>query len=177
MKRRAILVVLVAVLVSPLPADLSVSFGSRQAALVVQDTRFPVAIQLLSGLEAGMAVGGPTLTVDLHVALESAKGSMPTGGTLYRGVVHRTVALGASWQLSSGIGVRASGTGTLASYQTTRLLFFFPAVELAPWLRLPVGSSADLEWSLPVAYHARPDLTVAAVIGLRARLLVSIQEP
>ena len=171
------LVMLVAVLVSPVFADLSFSFGSRLAALVVQDTPFPPAVQLLSGLGAGMSAGGPQLTADLSLDVAYAPDRLPVEGSVYRGIVLRTIGLGASWTPVAGLGIRASGVLALAGYRATRLLFFFPGVELAPMLTHRIGRWTRLEWSLPVSYHFRRDMRIAAAVGIQARITARLEHP
>lgn len=184
MKRCAILVVFAAVATTWLPADLAVTVGSRHAALVVQDTRFDPAVQLVSDVALGLGAqwelrGGRagTFGTGLGVRVSRVSRSTAFGGYYYRGLAVRSLALSGAWTSPSGAGVRIAGSASFASYALTTLLFFYPEVEVAPTLRTRLTERARVEWALPVFYQFRQDLAYAVGVGLRATVALEFSSP
>lgn len=182
MKRIAILVVFVAGAVLHLPADIAVAVGSREAALVVQDTRFQPGVQLLTELSVGVIHAWRL--AEVHVvsvgggATIGAVGSSAVRtGYLYRGLATRALWLAAGWTARDGLGLSLTGRAALGSYQMTTLLFFYPEVELAPTFRMRLGDVVRIDWAMPVFYQFRRDLAYAVGIGISARLGLEISPP
>lgn len=181
-------VVLVAVTVLCLPADIAVTVGNRQAALVIQDTRFDPAVQLMSELTlgvglrsgrapAGTAYPGPAAFLAGGVAVGLVSQSRALSGYVYRGLATRSIWLSGAWASRSGVGIELTARAVLASYQLTSLLSFYPEVEIAPTFATARGERYAIEWSAPIFTQFRRDLTYAIGFGISGRLALEISSP
>lgn len=181
-KRFAILVVFVALVFPRASADIAVTVGSRQAALVVQDTRFEPAVQLLTETGIGTQIhrafeSGAAIAFDGGIAIGRISPSAPFGGYFYRGLSLRGAALSGEFVAAGGAGVRVSTRAVWGSYELTTLLFFYPEIELAPTFRMRLGDRLRVDWALPVFYQFRQDLAYAFGLGLSGRLSLEFQTP
>lgn len=182
-----------AVLALRLPADVAVTIGTRQAALVVEDTRFNPAVQLLSELEFSVGVALPlgeppsglveppfprhVLGAEVGVALGAVKQSATIGNTNYRGLTMRSMIASGGWRSPSGAGVEVGGRAVFATYDLTNALFFFPEAYLAPLVRVPLSRASAVEWSIPLSWQFRVDLAIAFSVGVQARLALEFGAP
>ncbi|MFP4113734.1 MAG: hypothetical protein ACOC2Y_06110 [Spirochaetota bacterium] len=197
MKRIAILVVFAALAVPRLAADIAVTAGSRQTALVVQVTPFNVGAQLLSEIALGFdhtwvfgetdgslhapsarnrAANEVTLSGGLAVGSVSAS-ALVQDGSLYRGLATRTIWLAGAWRSPGGAGAALAVRAVAASYAMTTRLLFYPEIEVAPLYRLRVGDSAYIDWSVPIFRQFRADLTISGGVGISGRLGLEISPP
>ncbi len=182
--RCTILIAFAAIAAAGLPADLAVTVGSRHAALVVQDTRFDRAVQLVSEARAG--VGGQwklrggragAIAADAGLAVASVGRSAAFAGCFYRSLVVRSLTVTGAWTSPSGVGVRVGAAASFASYSSTTLLFFYPEVEIAPTLRLRLTERIRVDWALPLFSQFRQDLAYAVGVGLRATVGLEFSSP
>lgn len=193
MKRCAILVVFAALATSGLPADLAVTVGSRHAALVVQDTRFDPAVQLVSDVAIGLAwdwwlPSRPgVFTVEPSLGVGRIGRSRTLDGYFYRGVAVRSLGLElqlAGWpgvgrgsRAANVVGARLTGRAVLASYELTSLLFFYPELELALTLRTRLGERVRIDWAMPLFYQFRRDLAYAFGAGFSTTIALEFSSP
>jgi hypothetical protein len=183
-KRIAILSVFLAVAALQASADVGIVVGSRQAALVVQDTRFDPAVQLVTETRAGAGaswmLGGGTaglLTVQGALGVGVVSQSRVFDSYVYRGLALRTLSTAVEWIAPRGFSIGLEGRATLASYRSTSLLFFYPDVALMSGYAVRLGSRTRIVWSVPVTYSFREDLAYAVSAGLDARLVVDFRTP
>ena len=193
MKRCAILFVFAAVVTTWLPADLAVTVGSRHAALVVQDTRFDPAVQLVSDVALGVAWEWRfprrpgVFTAQPTVGIGRIGRSTAFSGYYYRAVALRSLGLdlhlvgsptvGRGSPRANVVGARLGGHAVLASYEMTSLLFFYPELELAITMRSRLSDRVRVDWALPVFYQFRQDLAYAVGVGLRATVALEFSSP
>lgn len=176
------LCVCAAVMVAELPADFSVTVATRQAALMVQDTHFAPAVQLLNELQVGLGFRAGVHPVagfraDAGVGVGHVGASRMQRGYRYRGLVTRSLWIASGWVFENGFGFMAQGRANLAAYELTSVIFSYVEVELAPRLTLSVGRHAKLEWSVPFVYQFRHDVDFAMGVGVRGALVLEFSPP
>ncbi len=182
MKRLVILVAIAVLGTVDLPADISLTVGSRQAALIVQHTHFDPAVQLLSELELG-AGGvwsldpGARLRLGAGVSIGMIQRSALLAGYRYRGVTTRSAWVSAGWTSRANVGFTVAGRAVAASYELTTLLFFYPEIEAGPELTIFLGPHVRIDWALPFFYQFRNDLDLAAGVALRGSLGLEFRSP
>ncbi len=176
------LCVCAAVMVAELPADLSVTVATRQAALMVQDTQFAAAVQLLNELQLGFGIRtGSHPVAGLRTAAGVGVGhlgaSRMQAGYRYRGLVTRSLWIAGGWAFENGLGFMAQGRANLAAYELTSVIFSYAEVELGPSLTSPIGRHARLEWSVPFVYQFRRDVDLAMGVGVRGAFVLEFSPP
>ena len=177
---------LVALSLSPLlsAAEVSAELHASTAALLVEDSPFQPAVQLLTGLDTVVRVAfGRHLHDALHpVALFAGLGvgsllpSRPdSAGVVYRGLTIRSVMVGVErpirhW-LSAEIAIRAA----VASYRFTSVLIGFPELSVGPTFVVAAGPATRIRWHAYVSRQFRSDVGYAYATGIRAALVASQQ--
>ncbi len=161
--------------------------GSDNAALLAQDTRFDPRLQLQSSLQFGVGVhfvSGFEFAGGIGVV--RAIPTSPAVGYSYAGWTGRTTwsRIGYVRPGRSPLGVQFSAYGVLAGYDATYLLSFFPILELAPTLQIPLTRGAVVSVELPIGWEIRRDLGLkigeafvlpgAIYLGLSAELRLSV---
>lgn len=167
-----------AISVGSASADVGLHVSAHQAVLLAQDIRFEPALQLAAGVGIGT-----TLTVGEWVELGSTLTAeklnpSPVGaGYQYRGLTARQLWAEVTIKRNAvpGVGVRMRAGGSLGSYDSTFLLFFYPEIELGPVLMLPISQGehpprVGVEWYLAVGYRFRQDLDLSPSVGLHGRI-------
>ncbi len=165
-----------------LPADVSVTIATRQAALLVQDTPFAPALQLLNELQLGIGLRpgvGPIagIRAGAGVGVGYVGASRMLGGYRYRGLVTRNLWISGGWSFASGLRLTGTGRAALASYELTSLVFSYAEIELAAGLTTIIGRAARIEWSIPFFYQFRHDVDYAAGVGLRGAFALEFSSP
>ena len=169
----AVVLVLVPVLTG---AALTVQVGVQQGALVAQDTQFAPGVQLLGGLDAGLAFGiAEAWTVEVAAGILHVRESYPIGGVVYRGFTIRSGSVGVcAYSQAYNVGVAATATAAFAGYNGTPLLFFYPSVSIAPLFRLGLGNRLVIQWEAPLTWDFRADVAYSLSIRFRTQLFVEI---
>lgn len=153
------------------------TIGSRQAVLVVQDTSFDPAVQLLSQADAAIGMQHRGLEWGTSVSLATVKASLAIRGTIYRGFSFTQAGVYARWTAENGLGVTLRGAGAFATYSQTRRLFFYPTLTVAPHWRIPLFQDVVIMWSLPLFYQFRHDLAYSFGAGIRGQLRLHVPSP
>lgn len=137
--------------------------GAGQAALLAQNTPFDPRLQLHSSLRAGVG-----LTLGRHVAfltgvgVERANPSSLEAGYAYPAWTGRTLWARVELRTpASPFGGRLTLAGTLAGYDSTYLVFFFPSLEAGPVLMVPLKDGLRITVELRLGYQIRQDLAIA----------------
>ncbi|MCK4514026.1 MAG: hypothetical protein KAU31_02150 [Spirochaetaceae bacterium] len=142
-------------------AELMIIAGSDNVALLAQDTRFDPRLQLQSSLQFGVgahSVSGFELAGGIGIA--RAIPTSPAVGYSYAGWTGRTAwtRIGYVRPDRSPMGVQLTAYGVLAGYDATYLLSFFPILEFAPTLQVPLTGGAVVSIGLPIGWEIRHDL-------------------
>jgi hypothetical protein len=170
--------VLLLALIPPLSgAALSVHIDVQQGALLAKDTRFTPGVQLSGSVGAGVGVGD-AVRLDVTAGIAHVSQSAAIIGVVYRGLVERRIDVAVDvLGRPGGFGFGVFGSATLAAYDGTTLLFFYPTLGLYPVFRLPVGERLTIEWRAPIAFSFRTDLDLALSFRFSSRLVVEIPSP
>ena len=168
-----------AVALVPLSADIAVTVGSRQAGLVVKDTRFDPGLQLASELRLG--VGGSLdltdaweIQLDGGASVGTVRASANRAGVVYRGLTTRSLWLTGALLGQASRGLAVTLLGGLASYELSSLIAVHGEVQVAPLLTTTIAGGLSIRWSIPLSYQFRDDLQYSFGLGLRADLRVEI---
>ncbi len=142
-------------------AELMIIAGSDNAALLAQDTRFDPRLQLQSSLQFGVGVHSAS-GIEFAGGIGVARAT-PTSlavGDSYAGWTGRTAwtRIGYVRPDRSPMGVQLTAYGVLAGYDATYLLSFFPVLEFAPTLQVPLTGGAAVSIGLPFGWEIRRDL-------------------
>ena len=149
-------------------AELLMVAGSDHDALLAQDTRFDARLQLQSSLQFGVGArwkSGVELAGGISVANAVPTSAAP--GYSYAGWTGRSawarIGLVGPGGLPEGMlrGIRATVYGVFAGYDATYLLSFFPVVEIAPTLHIPLAGNITASIGLPLGWQIRRDLGIA----------------
>jgi hypothetical protein len=148
-------------------AELLLVAGSDHAALLAQDTRFDARLQLQSALQFGAGArweNGVELAAGIGVT--HARPTSVAPGYGYAGWTGRAVWARIGFvgrgRLPQGFlrGVRFTAYGVLAGYDATYLLTFFPVVEIAPTVLIPLVGNIAASIELPLGWQLRRDLGI-----------------
>jgi hypothetical protein len=174
--KRLLMILVVLVPVASLPAQVGMELAARQGIVVVQDRPFEPAVQLLSEIDAGIVVRLQSLelTTGAGVAYQPAS-PLSASGIQYRGLVLRTAWLGGSYGFGGAVSVGAQLRATLATYELTSLLFFYPEARVAVELSAQQMTGAPIVFDLWTGYQFRRDLTLSFTAGIGARFRLVIE--
>lgn len=168
-------------------AELMIIAGSDHVALLAQDTRFDPRLQLQSSLQFGVGVHSVSgFEFAGGVGLTRATPTSAVIGYTYAGWTGRTAwtRIGYVCPDRSPMGVQLTAYGVLAGYDATYLLSFFPILEFAPTVQVPLTRGAVASIGLPFGWEIRRDLGLrigeafvlpgAIYLGLSAELRLSV---
>ena len=168
-------------------AELMIIAGSNNAALLAQDTPFNPRLQLQSSVQFGIGAHSASgVEFAGGIGLKHATPTSAAVGYTYPGWTGRTAwtRIGYVRPDRSPLGVQFTVFGVLAGYDATYLLSFFPIVEVAPTVQIPLIGSAVASIGLPIGWEIRRDLGLrvgeafvlpgAIYVGFSAELRMSV---
>lgn len=169
--KRLIMVLAVLMTATALPAQIGAELAARHAVVVVEDSPFAPAIQLLSEADLGMMIAFGTWGVSFGAGVGYLSPSAITGdGIVYRGVVIRSAWLRGTVALDSSFDASASARAALGEYALTPLLFFYPDVRVSLDYHVTRESSVPAVVQIWGGYQFRQDLSVSFMLGVGTRV-------
>jgi hypothetical protein len=169
--KRLFMVIAVLLTAAALPAQVGAVLGGGQAIVVVEDRPFAPAVQLLSEIDAGLIVvfNNWDLSIGLGIAY-LAPSALTGSGITYRGVVTRTLWVRSRIELDRRFSAAFAARASLATYELTPLLFFYPEARVGLDLTPAAHTGSPVHFQLWTGYQFRQDLSVSFALGIGTRI-------
>ncbi len=171
-------------------AEVSAELHASTGALLVEDSPFKPAVQLLTGLDAVLRVafGADTrktghgrapdsleaVALFVGIGVGSHLPSRPdSAGIVYRGLTVRSVLAGVERPVRRWLSAEVSVRAAVANYRFTSVLIGYPELSIGPTFIVRSGATTRIRWHAYVARQFRADVNYAYAAGLRAAIVAS----